>query len=107
MESGEVPQELNVGKCVLVPKVKKDVQVQYPSINEQGGDSLKASQYRPITIPSNILRLITIRMCERMTKISEDNGFLGEEQFGFRRGRSTVDAALVVTTLIQKAKKKR
>ena len=64
-------------------------------------------QYRPITIPSNILRLLTTRMCERMTKICEENSFLGDEQFGFRKGRSTQDAAFVLTSMIRKAKKGR
>ena len=62
--------------------------------------------YRPITVPSNLLRLITVRMCKLMTKIVEEEGILGPEQFGFRKGRSTTDAAFVLTTLMQKAKKR-
>ena len=65
------------------------------------------SNYRPITVPSSILKILTIRMCEKMTKIVEENKLLGPEQFGFRRKRSTVDAAFLLSTLIQKAKKKR
>ena len=42
-----------------------------------------------------------------MTKAVEDNHLLGEEQFGFRRGRSTLDAVFLITTLIRKAKSKR
>ena len=72
----------------------------------QGGDSLQPSQYRPITIPSNLLRLITVRMCGLMTDTAEANGLLGPEQFGFRRGRSTLDAIFVLTTLMMKAKSK-
>ena len=65
------------------------------------------SNYRPITVPSNLLKLLTIRMCEKMSKIVEEQGFLGPEQFGFRRKRSTVDAAFLLSTLVQKAKNKR
>ena len=64
------------------------------------------SMYRPITIPSNILRLITGRMSRKMTAIAEENGMLGPEQFGFRKGRSTLDAVFLLTTLLQKAKAK-
>ena len=46
-------------------------------------------------------------MCDLMTTAVEDNHLLGEEQFGFRRGRSTLDAAFVLTTLLKKAKNKR
>jgi hypothetical protein len=42
-----------------------------------------------------------------MTNVSEMNGLLGEEQFGFRRGRSTIDAVFVLSTMIKKAKLKR
>ena len=67
---------------------------------------MQTSQYRPITIPSNLLRLLTLRMSKRMTDVAESNGMLGPEQFGFRRGRSTVDAVFVLSTLLQKAKAK-
>ena len=40
-----------------------------------------------------------------MTTVAEENQFLGPEQFGFRRGRSTIDAAFVLTTLMKNAKK--
>ena len=73
----------------------------------QGGDTLDTAQYRPITIPSNILRLITVRMCARMTRAAEENGLLGPEQFGFRKGRSTMDAVFVLTTMMKKAMKNR
>lgn len=62
--------------------------------------------YRPITIPSNILRILTVRMCKHMTDVVEANGFLGQEQFGFRRKRSTLDAVFVLSTLLRKAKTK-
>ena len=62
--------------------------------------------YRPLTVPSNILRLITVRMCEKMTEIAEREGMVGQEQFGFRKGRSTLDALFVLTTLLSKVKAK-
>ena len=67
---------------------------------------MMASQYRPLTVPSNILRLITIRMCTTMTSIAEERNMLGPEQFGFRSKRSTLDAVFVLATLLQKAKAK-
>lgn len=75
-------------------------------ITFQGGDTLDPIQYRPITIPSNLLRLITLRMCSRMSDLAEQHGLLGEEQFGFRRGRCTLDAVYVLNTLMKMAKMK-
>ena len=107
MGEGSVPEELNIGKCVLIYKIYTGMlQSLDLAIITKGGDSQQPSQYRPITIPSNILRLITIRMCRKMTSIVEENGILGEEQFGFRRNRSTMDTCFVFNTLVQKAKKK-
>ena len=63
--------------------------------------------YLRITVPSNLLRLITKRMCSRMSRAAEENLMLGPEQFGFREGRSTLDAAFVLSTLMRKAKSKR
>ena len=111
LETGVVPQSLNLGKCMLIPKVR----LKYLSFVSsdlfincfQGGDALQPVQYRPITIPSNLLRLITVRLYDRMTEAVEANGLLGPEQFGFRRGRSTLDATFVLTTLLMKAKRKR
>ena len=42
-----------------------------------------------------------------MTQIVEENKLLGEEQFGFRKNRSTIDAAFLLTSLLRKAKRKR
>ena len=72
----------------------------------QGGDSLSPGQYRPITVPSNLLRLLTVRMTNRMTDIAEAHSLVGPHQFGFRKHRSTVDAVFLLTTLLKKAKSK-
>ena len=46
-------------------------------------------------------------MCTKMSDLVEKHGLIGDEQFGFRRGRSTLDAIFVLSQLIQKAKKQR
>ena len=46
-------------------------------------------------------------MCQIITQIIEDDKLLGEEQFGFRKGRSTIDAVFVLSSMFQKAKAKR
>ena len=72
----------------------------------QGGDSLSPGQYRPLTVPSNILRILTVRMANRMSDIVESNGMLGPHQFGFRKNRSTLDAVFLLNTILKKAKSK-
>ena len=79
----------------------------YKDFIPQGGDALQPSQYRPITISSNILKILTNRMNEKMMEIAEENKLLGPEQFGFRKKRSTTDAIFILSTLLKKAKVKR
>ena len=107
ISDGVVPEQLNSGKCILIHKVYIN-NLKNISLTKyiQGGDSLSMGQYRPITVPSNILRLLTVRMTNIMTSIAEENKMFGGEQFGFRTGRSTIDAAFVLSTLIKKAKAK-
>ena len=108
IQDGEVPVELNRGKCMLIYKVYF-ITIEKQILNTiyfQGGDSLQPSQYRPITIPSNILRLLTVRMCKHMTEAAEKNDLIGPDQFGFRRNRSTLDAIFLLSTLLRKANAK-
>ena len=60
--------------------------------------------YRPITVPSNLLRLLTVRMCKLLTEVVEENQMLGPEQYGFRKGRGTRDAVFVLSTIMKNAK---
>ena len=62
-EEGIVPESLNVVKCVLIHK---------------SGDSLDMLNYRPIAVPNSLLRPITMRLTEDMSKIVEDEGILGK-----------------------------
>ena len=75
LEDGAVPEALNIGKCMLIFKV--NYQKLFPKTNQsalKGGDSLQPGQYRPITIPPNLLRLVTVRMTQKMTEAAEANG---------------------------------
>ena len=108
MEEGSVPECLNHGKCMLIHKVEsREPLIIIKNTQLQGGDTMTPMNYRPITIPSNILRLITLRLSKRMSSIVEENNLLGMEQFGFRRGRSTIDAAYLLNTLMHKTRSNR
>ena len=50
---------------------------------------------------SNFGKLFTSILTHRVDKWSEDNHFLSDSQFGFRKGLSTVDAFFVLHNLIQ------
>ena len=68
LKTGIVPESLNVIKCVLIHK---------------SGDTLDLLNYRPIAIPSCLLRPITIRLAKDMSRIAETEGLLGKYKLCF------------------------
>ena len=88
VESGEYPADWKEARLVLLPKIKDG----------------KEAGYRPLCLldcgGKMLERLITTRLQEEI----EQKGGLAPRQYGFRRGRSTVDAIREVTQKIRKAK---
>ena len=92
METGHVPEELNVGRVKLIFK---------------SGDPLDPANYRPITVSSVIVKLFTKIYGVRLSRAFENNGILDDTQIGFRPNRGTADAILMINSIIAKYKKKK
>ena len=89
LKEGKIPEFLKQGRVTLI--YKKD-------------DCLDPANYRPITITSVLLKLFTRVLNVRLDRVAERQKFLTEQQFGFRKNKSTADAIFVITTAIEKAK---
>ena len=89
LREGEVPWKLKEGKVKLL--YKKD-------------DNLEPTNYRPITLSSVLLKVLTRVMNVRLMKVVETFNILSRKQYGFREGRSTQDAVFILATAIEKAK---
>ena len=74
---------------IIVPLFKKD-------------NPLDVNNYRGITLVSCFSKLFTSIINKRITKWSEQNNISSDAQFGFKRGRSTVDAIFVLSAVISK-----
>ena len=85
----------------LVPDFLKQGRV---SLLYKRGDCLEPSNYRPICITSVMLKTLTRLMNKRLETVVESNGFLNQNQFGFRKSHSTTDAILIISAAIDKAK---
>ena len=93
-----------VNKCItdrVMPKPLKEGRV---CLLFKGGERKDPKCYRPITVNSVFAKVITKLVSKRMTAIVEREGFLSDCQFGFRKGRSTDDAVLVMNTLMAQSK---
>lgn len=65
------------------------------------GDPSKAENYRGISILNCVYKLYASILTSRLEKFAEDNGVLPDSQFGFRKGRSTIDAIYVLNHCVQ------
>ena len=73
---------------IIVPLLKK-------------GDVDYVNIYRGITLVSCMSKLFTTVLNRRIESFCTDNNIISGAQFGFRKGRSTVDAILLMS-LVQK-----
>ena len=60
------------------------------------------NNYRGISLVSCLSKIFTGILNKRLNDWVENNNIVSDAQFGFRRGRSTVDAIFVLNSIIQK-----
>lgn len=85
LEEGVFPKQWKIQRLVLLPKGKKD-------LNDP-------SSYRPICLLDTAGKILERIICERLQGAIESKGGLADNQYGFRKARSTIDAIkLVVDT---------
>lgn len=64
------------------------------------GDLTEPSNYRPIVLVSVLSKLFTSILTDRLLSWSEDEDTLIDNQFGFRSGKSTIDAIFTIQCII-------
>jgi hypothetical protein len=87
LEKCQFPDRWKRQKLVLIPKPGKAI-----------GDP---SSYRPICLLDTLGKLFEKIISQRLTSYTEGSNGLSNRQFGFRKGRSTVDAILTVTERVK------
>lgn len=86
----------NTGKCPAAFKIA----VVKPIY--KNGDRLDVTNYRPISLISNIAKIFETLVKMRIMDYLNKNKILSERQFGFRENRSTQDAIVYLTNRISK-----
>lgn len=66
----------------------------------KGGDSNDVNNYRPISVLPVISKIIEKLINNRLVNYLEHYNILSQNQFGFRRGKSTEDATVTLTSAI-------
>jgi hypothetical protein len=74
-ETGKFPSQLKIAKVVPIHK---------------GGDKSLPDNYRPISLLPNFSKIIEKIMSNRLTSYLENNNLISSNQFGFRKGHSTL-----------------
>jgi hypothetical protein len=65
------------------------------------GDPADRGNYRGITLLSVIGKLVTRAMADRLQRVAEKEGWIADEQGGFRKDRRTEDQALILLRAIE------
>lgn len=86
LSTGYFPDKWTEG--VIIPIYKK-------------GDKRNPSNYRGITLVSCLSKLFTSILNKRIEVFCSNNNTISDSQFGFRKGRSTVDAIFILQSIIQ------
>lgn len=92
LEVGQYPDCWKQQKLVLIPKPGKAAD--------------DPSSYRPICLLDTLGKLFEKIILQRLTKVTEGDIGLSEKQFGFRKGKSTLEAILTVTERASIAQRK-
>ena len=87
LRAGEFPERWKKARLVLLPKPEKPPE--------------DPSSYRPLCLLDTAGKAFETLLSRRLTDELEEEGALSKNQFGFRGGRSAVDAVLEV---LEKAK---
>ena len=82
----------------------------YPEIWRKGiivpvhkkGNLNDVNNYRGITLTSIFSKILSMVIDTRLRKWANDNNVLHDNQFGFVKGKSTVDCIFVLTSIIDK-----
>lgn len=90
LSDGIFPSNWKLAKVVLIPK--------------SGRDKSQCEAYRPICLLSTWGKIFDKIVSRRLTFFLEQNGLIDEKQFGFRRGKSTCDAAMTIVNKIRRNK---
>lgn len=69
----------------------------------KGGDRDMVTNYRPISVLTSLSKVFEKVLSTRLTNYLEQNNILAQNQYGFRKQKSTEDAVLDVTTNIVEA----
>ncbi len=71
------------------------------------GDKNDPNNYRTITLNRTLSKLYSAVLCRRISGWLESENEIGDEQYGFRKNRSTIDAVFVLLNAIRDAHHKK
>lgn len=87
------PKAFKTAKVIPIAKPKKDLNI--------------PTSYRPISLLSNLGKLLEKIIHRRLYNFAMENGVVAQEQFGFKKGHSTVHQIRRITNIIHANKHQR
>lgn len=92
----------NIQEKIIIPSKWKEGKMAL--IMKRGKSGETPSKYRPLSPIDSLVKVLEAPIRNRLTKEIDDKQLLSHRQFGFRKGRSTMQAIGNVINLVQKHK---
>ena len=86
-----------ITKSTMVKKYPTDYKVVKIKTLFKKGEKTDVGNYRPISIPSQVSKFIEGQVCKEMDIYLEERKILNDNQWGFRKGKSTEGLLLSLT----------
>lgn len=92
-----------LNRAILLEHIPESWRSSITTMLYKKGDKTDLLNYRPITLLSCVYKLYSSIQSDRVNAWVEENNILNENQFGFRKGKDTADAAVRLFTCISNA----
>ena len=92
LAGGSLPSDRKIGDIVLILKKSPKTDI---------------NNYRPITLISNVSKLLTKMLAQRLSTAIDKEDVVGQEQNGFRKNRSCSDNIFILSTILETNKSKK
>ena len=89
-----------INKCIVERRMPEELNKGRIKLLFKADDRWVPRNYRPICVNSILSKLITRIITIRLTEIVERENLLEDSQFSFQKKRSTLDAVVVLNTVI-------
>ena len=89
-----------MGKEIIKDPLANDMKIVKITSIYKKGDPTQCTNYRPIAVLPMFSKIWEPALLSRLTRFLETQNILDNSQYGFRKGRNTIDAVRAVLNIV-------